>query len=108
MDGSADSARHRSRLSTTTRTSSDRLHPLFAFKRDLIRLIANLSHESTIVQDIVNEVGAFPLILNQCSIDHQNPCILLRNSVTIVVFVNCTYGRELTLYALNLVLCLFV
>ncbi|XP_064399113.1 ataxin-10-like isoform X2 [Halichondria panicea] len=76
MDGSADSARHRSRLAAkTTPTSSVRLHLLFAFKRDLIRLIANLSHKSPIVQDIVNEVGAFPLILNQCSIDHRNPYI---------------------------------
>lgn len=75
-DGSANSARHLTRLVDTTLANNDKLHPFFGLKRDLVRLIANLSYKNLKIQELVSVRGQFPLILNQCSIDHRNPCIL--------------------------------
>uniref|UniRef100_A0A452V0B2 Ataxin-10 n=1 Tax=Ursus maritimus TaxID=29073 RepID=A0A452V0B2_URSMA len=46
------------------------------FKSHLIRLIGNLCYKNKDNQDKVNELDGIPLILDSCSIDDSNPCIL--------------------------------
>ncbi|XP_021566639.1 ataxin-10 [Carlito syrichta] len=46
------------------------------FKSHLIRLIGNLCYKNKDNQDKVNELDGIPLILDSCTIDDNNPCIL--------------------------------
>ncbi|CAG8590089.1 6698_t:CDS:10 [Diversispora eburnea] len=52
-------------------------------KREIIKIIGNMSYENKIVQEEVRKMGGIPLILNQCNIDDNNPCnyaiLALRN-----------------------------
>ncbi len=57
-------------------TEKETWHPLYGFKRDLVRLFVNLVYQCGEVQERVREGGGVSLILNQCGIDHRNPCIL--------------------------------
>ncbi|KAJ8411171.1 hypothetical protein AAFF_G00171770 [Aldrovandia affinis] len=50
-------------------------HPAISFKAHLIRLIGNLSHAHTDNQNKVREMDGLPLILDNCSIDSNNPFI---------------------------------
>ncbi|XP_065670775.1 ataxin-10 isoform X2 [Hydra vulgaris] len=50
--------------------------PTFGFKRDLIRLIGNMSYQNEAIQNEVHDSGGIPLILNACSIDEKNPYIM--------------------------------
>ncbi|CAG8738829.1 1283_t:CDS:2, partial [Acaulospora morrowiae] len=44
-------------------------------KRDIVKVIGNMSFENKTVQDEVRKLGGIPLILNQCNIDDNNPFI---------------------------------
>ncbi|RHZ79030.1 hypothetical protein Glove_152g14 [Diversispora epigaea] len=44
-------------------------------KREIIKIIGNMSYENKIVQEEVRKMGGIPLILNQCNIDDNNPYI---------------------------------
>nr|XP_038036820.1 ataxin-10 isoform X5 [Anas platyrhynchos] len=48
-------------------------HPAVGFKSHLIRLIGNLCYKSKENQDKVYELDGIPLILDNCSIDDNNP-----------------------------------
>ncbi|KAM6436651.1 ataxin-10 isoform 2-T2 [Liasis olivaceus] len=50
-------------------------HPPVGFKSHLIRLIANLCYKNKGNQDKVYELNGIPLILDNCSIDDNNPFI---------------------------------
>nr|XP_056718700.1 ataxin-10 [Euleptes europaea] len=50
-------------------------HPATGFKSHLIRLIANLCYRNKANQDKVYELDGIPLILDNCSIDDNNPFI---------------------------------
>ncbi|XP_060110085.1 ataxin-10 [Heteronotia binoei] len=50
-------------------------HPAVGFKSHLIRLIANLCYRNKANQDKVYELDGIPLILDNCSIDDNNPFI---------------------------------
>ncbi|XP_041072178.1 ataxin-10 isoform X2 [Carcharodon carcharias] len=56
-------------LSSTPHTS----HPAMGFKAHLIHLIGNLCYNNNENQDKVRELGGIPLILDNCSIDDNNP-----------------------------------
>ncbi|XP_053506272.1 ataxin-10 [Ictalurus furcatus] len=58
-------------------TSSDKVgtHPALSFKAHLIRLIGNLCHGHTANQNQVRELDGIALILDNCSIDSNNPFI---------------------------------
>ncbi|XP_070709798.1 ataxin-10 [Pempheris klunzingeri] len=49
--------------------------PVISFKAHLIRLIGNLCHSNTDNQNKVRELEGIPLILDNCSIDSNNPFI---------------------------------
>lgn len=49
--------------------------PVISFKAHLIRLIGNLCHNNTNNQDKVRELQGIHLILDNCSIDSNNPFI---------------------------------
>ncbi|XP_072856994.2 ataxin-10 [Pogona vitticeps] len=50
-------------------------HPVIGFKSHLIRLIGNLCYKNKTNQDKVYELDGIPLILDNCSIDDNNPFI---------------------------------
>ncbi|ORX96922.1 hypothetical protein K493DRAFT_216679 [Basidiobolus meristosporus CBS 931.73] len=59
-------------------TDSDRSKGAEGFayiKRDIIRLIGNLSYGNKFVQDEVRELGGLALVLSNCNIDDRNPYI---------------------------------
>jgi ataxin-10 len=43
-------------------------------KRDLVRLLGILCHDSKPIQDRVRCCGGIPIVLNLCVIDERNPC----------------------------------
>lgn len=51
-------------------------NPVFGFKRDVIRMIANLVYKSRQTQDWIREMDGIPLILDCCNIDAKNPYIM--------------------------------
>jgi hypothetical protein len=46
-------------------------------KRDLVRLLGILCHNSKVIQDRVRSSGGIPVVLNLCVIDERNPCEFL-------------------------------
>ncbi|XP_072340668.1 ataxin-10 [Scyliorhinus torazame] len=50
-------------------------HPAVGFKAHLIHLIGNLCYNNTENQDKVRELDGIPLILDNCSIDDNNPFV---------------------------------
>lgn len=50
-------------------------HPLFGFKKDLIRLLGNMVYKNRQNQDRLRELGGIPLILDHTTIDSRNPFI---------------------------------
>uniref|UniRef100_W5K945 Ataxin-10 n=1 Tax=Astyanax mexicanus TaxID=7994 RepID=W5K945_ASTMX len=58
-----------------TKSGGTGAHPALSFKAHLIRLIGNLCHSHTINQDQVRELDGLALILDNCSIDSNNPFI---------------------------------
>ncbi|XP_013921556.1 PREDICTED: ataxin-10-like [Thamnophis sirtalis] len=61
---------------TYSREQEEISHPAVGFKSHLIRLIGNLCYRNKGNQDKVYELNGIPLILDNCSIDDNNPCIL--------------------------------
>lgn len=43
-------------------------------KRDLVRLLGALAHESQAVQDRTRNANGIPVVMNLCVIDERNPC----------------------------------
>lgn len=67
------------RLSLTTRSveNTEMLdHPVNGFKKNLIRLIANLCWRHKVNQDKVRELDGIPLLLDCCKLDARNPFII--------------------------------
>lgn len=60
---------------TLTRPEGAETHPVLSFKAHLIRLIGNLCHGHVVNQDKVREMDGIALILDNCSIDSNNPFI---------------------------------
>ncbi|XP_060695528.1 ataxin-10 [Hemiscyllium ocellatum] len=50
-------------------------HPAVGFKAHLIHLIGNLCYHNNENQDKVRELGGIPIILDNCSIDDNNPFV---------------------------------
>lgn len=46
-------------------------------KRDLVRLLGILVHQSKEAQDRARDAGGIQVVMNQCVIDERNPCELL-------------------------------
>nr|KAG5706057.1 hypothetical protein BaRGS_028166 [Batillaria attramentaria] len=53
----------------------DQRHPGYLLRRDLVRIIGNMSFRNKENQDLVRTVGGIPLILEQAVIDDRNPFI---------------------------------
>ncbi|XP_026535039.1 ataxin-10 [Notechis scutatus] len=63
-------------FTTTYSTEQEEIsHPAVGFKSHLIRLIGNLCYRNKGNQDKVYEFNGIPLILDNCSIDDNNPFI---------------------------------
>lgn len=109
-DGSISSARHRTQLPQVGVDQHTSI--VFGLKRDIVRLIGNLCFKYKPNQDFISD--DIPLLLNQCSIDHNNPCILslvfnyqgIRLNCRVVLFILCFsaitfiiwYGGHLFIY----------
>jgi hypothetical protein len=48
----------------------------FGFKKSLVRVISNITYKNPLAQNMARDMGALPLLLNQCRIEEKNPCIL--------------------------------
>uniref|UniRef100_A0A8C3C1N3 Ataxin-10 n=1 Tax=Cairina moschata TaxID=8855 RepID=A0A8C3C1N3_CAIMO len=66
-------------------------HPAVGFKSHLIRLIGNLCYKSKENQDKVYELDGIPLILDNCSIDDNNPFV---NQWAVYAIRNLTEQNE--------------
>ncbi|XP_034296250.1 ataxin-10 isoform X1 [Pantherophis guttatus] len=66
-------------------------HPAVGFKSHLIRLIGNLCYRNKGNQDKVYELNGIPLILDNCSIDDNNPFI---NQWAVYAIHNLTEENE--------------
>lgn len=66
-------------------------HPAVGFKSHLIRLIGNLCYKSKGNQDKVYELDGIPLILDNCSIDDNNPFV---NQWAVYAIRNLTEQNE--------------
>nr|XP_042896636.1 ataxin-10 isoform X1 [Parasteatoda tepidariorum] len=51
-------------------------HPLFGFKKDLVKLIGNLCYGCKENQDLVRKLDGIPLVLDCCKLDAKNPYIM--------------------------------
>jgi len=56
--------------------SADENDPVLGFKRDLIRLIGNMSYRIKENQDAVRKLNGLVPILNSCNVDEKNPYIM--------------------------------
>ncbi len=77
--GKTDSSSHFKAMPTLKQineTDSEAQNPVFGFKRDIIRLMANLVYECNQMQDWIREMDGIPLILDCCNIDAKNPYIM--------------------------------
>ncbi|XP_075363652.1 ataxin-10 isoform X2 [Mycteria americana] len=66
-------------------------HPAVGFKSHLIRLIGNLCYKNKENQDKVYELDGIPLILDNCSIDDNNPFV---NQWAVYAIRNLTEQNE--------------
>ncbi|XP_069720506.1 ataxin-10 isoform X2 [Phaenicophaeus curvirostris] len=66
-------------------------HPAVGFKSHLIRLIGNLCYKNKENQDRVYELDGIPLILDNCSIDDNNPFV---NQWAVYAIRNLTEQNE--------------
>ncbi|XP_063072963.1 ataxin-10 isoform X2 [Engraulis encrasicolus] len=58
-----------------TGTGGASSHPIVSFKAHLVRLIGNLCHQNATNQNKVRELDGISLILDNCSLDSNNPFI---------------------------------
>ncbi|KAM4039097.1 ataxin-10 isoform 2-T2 [Anomaloglossus baeobatrachus] len=70
---------------------SDLTHAAVGFKAHLIRLIANLCYKNRENQDKVHQLDGIPLILDNCSIDDNNPFL---NQWAVYAIRNLTEHNE--------------
>ncbi|CAN2387207.1 Spinocerebellar ataxia type 10 protein domain [Pristimantis euphronides] len=70
---------------------SDLTHAAVGFKAHLIRLIANLCYRNRENQDKISQLDGIPLILDNCSIDDNNPFL---NQWAIYAIRNLTEHNE--------------
>ncbi|XP_068808257.1 ataxin-10 isoform X3 [Struthio camelus] len=68
-------------------------HPAVGFKSHLIRLIGNLCYKNKENQDKIFQLDGIPLILDNCTIDDNNPCILYRRAL-IYCMLNMTHKKR--------------
>ena len=75
---SADSSHFKAKeqLKQISETDIESQNPVFGFKRNIIRLIANLVYKCPQMQDWIREMDGIPLILDCCNIDAKNPYIM--------------------------------
>ncbi|RWS02672.1 ataxin-10-like protein [Dinothrombium tinctorium] len=64
------------REKNSTKEEELELSPTYGFKRNIIRLITNLSYQCLDVQNWVREMDGIPLILDVCRLDASNPYIM--------------------------------
>ncbi|XP_072256370.1 ataxin-10 isoform X2 [Pyxicephalus adspersus] len=79
---------------TSTHTASlgsDLTHAVVGFKAHLIRLIANLCYRNKENQDKIYQMDGIPLILDNCSIDDNNPFL---NQWAVYAIRNLTEHNE--------------
>ncbi|XP_029896836.1 ataxin-10 isoform X2 [Aquila chrysaetos chrysaetos] len=77
---------------THTMTGQEEIsHPAVGFKSHLIRLIGNLCYKNKENQDKVYELDGIPLILDNCSIDDNNPFV---NQWAVYAIRNLTEQNE--------------
>ncbi|XP_071589403.1 ataxin-10 isoform X1 [Heliangelus exortis] len=77
---------------THTMTGQEEIsHPAVGFKSHLIRLIGNLCYKNKANQDKVYELDGIPLILDNCSIDDNNPFV---NQWAVYAIRNLTEQNE--------------
>ncbi|XP_077122752.1 ataxin-10 isoform X2 [Ranitomeya variabilis] len=79
---------------TSTHTASlgsDLTHAAVGFKAHLIRLIANLCYKNRENQDKIHQLDGIPLILDNCSIDDNNPFL---NQWAVYAIRNLTEHNE--------------
>lgn len=50
-----------------------RRNPYLGYRRDIVAVIANISHRNSLVQDRIREKGSLLLVLQQCVVDKDNP-----------------------------------
>ncbi|RXM35501.1 Ataxin-10 [Acipenser ruthenus] len=70
-------------------------HPAVGFKARLIRLIGNLCHNNKENQNKVRELDGIALILDSCSIDGNNPCILQKVNMCLNVLEQNKQNQEI-------------
>lgn len=63
------------KLSEINKDTEESDNPVFGFKRDLIRLIGNLTYKSKQNQDLVRDIEGIQLLLDCSQIDGNNPFI---------------------------------
>lgn len=59
-----------------TGTEQNDHHPMFNFKRNLVKMIANMAYENRLIQDKVREYDGITTVLNCSNIDHRNPYLM--------------------------------
>ena len=72
-------------------------------KRDLVRLLGVLAHESRPVQDRTRNAGGIPIVMNLCVIDERNPCMcksVLCEIDSVKVLTGCRFFSVLREHAL--------
>ncbi|MEE6477629.1 hypothetical protein FKM82_011572 [Ascaphus truei] len=82
----------------TMTLGEDLKHVAVGFKAHLIRIIGNLCYKNKENQDKIFQLEGIPLILDNCSIDDNNPCILLCKAIVIFMHITCVQfsrGKEL-------------
>ncbi|XP_053318688.1 ataxin-10 [Spea bombifrons] len=75
----------------TSTLGTDLTHAVVGFKAHLIRMIANLCYRHTENQDKVHRLDGIPLILDNCSIDDNNPFL---NQWAVYAIRNLTENNE--------------
>ena len=60
----------------TGKTSHDDQHPMFDFKRNLVKMIGNMCYKNKNIQDKVREFDGIIPVLNCCGIDERNPYLM--------------------------------
>ncbi|XP_033115272.1 ataxin-10-like isoform X2 [Anneissia japonica] len=78
--------------SSTLYSGQQDIHPSHGFKRDLIRLVGNMCFRHTYNQNKVRELEGIPLLLDNCTIDSNNPFI--SQWATLAIRNVCENNRE--------------
>merc|ERR1712126_259080 len=60
----------------TATPNHDTGHPMFDFKRNLVKIIGNMCYKNKLMQDKVREFDGIVHVLNCCNIDERNPYLM--------------------------------